>query len=126
VLVGLFCRWLAGAFVFSGFLFVANAAFNNLGHPLLSTLFNWGRATLGTIPFVTIGRAHGPTGVLYGQALGSLVFGLAAMIVAFRVTGRMRAMPPADHGLAVPSGSGRAAMATFAGASSAKAPQAPS
>jgi putative MATE family efflux protein len=116
VLVGLFCRWLAGAFMFTGFLFVANAAFNNLGNPLLSTLFNWGRATLGTIPFVTIGRAHGPAGVLYGQALGSLVFGLAAMLVAFRVTARMRAAPPADHGLAVPSGSGRAALATFAGA----------
>ena len=115
-LVGLFCTWLAGGFIFTGCLYVANAAFNNLGHPLLSTLFNWGRATLGTIPFVTIGRAYGPTGVLWGQMLGSLVFGLAAMVVAFRVTARMRTMPPSDldHGMALPSGSGRAAMATLA------------
>lgn len=115
-LVGLFCTWLAGGFIFTGCLFVANAAFNNLGHPLLSTLFNWGRATLGTIPFVTIGRTYGPAGVLYGQTLGSLVFGLAAMVVAFRVTARMRAVPPSDidHGLALPSGSGRSAMATLA------------
>ncbi len=115
-LVSLFCSWLAGAFIFTGCLFVANAAFNNLGHPLLSTLFNWGRATLGTIPFVTIGRAYGPTGVLYGQTLGSLVFGLAAMVVAFRVTGRMQGVPPDDliHGLALPSGSARSALATLA------------
>ena len=115
-LVGLFCSWLAGGFIFTGCLYVANAAFNNLGHPLLSTLFNWGRATLGTIPFVTIGRAYGPTGVLWGQMLGSLVFGLAAMIMAFRVTARMRAVPQSDldYGMALPSGSGRAAMATLA------------
>jgi putative MATE family efflux protein len=115
-LVGLFCTWLAGGFIFTGCLYVANAAFNNLGHPLLSTLFNWGRATLGTIPFVTVGRAYGPAGVLYGQTLGSLVFGLAAMAVAFRVTARMRTVPQSDldHGMALPSGSGRAALATLA------------
>ncbi|GGF10393.1 MATE family efflux transporter [Aliidongia dinghuensis] len=116
VLIDLFCSWLAGGFVFTGCLFVANAAFNNLGYPLLSTLFNWGRATLGTIPFVAIGRAYGPTGVLYGQTLGSFVFGLIAVIVAFRVTRRLRAVPPSavEHGLAIPSGSGRAALATLA------------
>jgi putative MATE family efflux protein len=115
-LVGLFCAWLAGGFIFTGCLYVANATFNNLGHPLLSTLFNWGRATLGTIPFVAVGRAYGPAGVLYGQTLGSLVFGLAAMVVAFRVTARMRAAPQSDldYGMALPSGSGRAAMATLA------------
>ena len=115
-LVGLYCSWLAGAFIFTGGLFVANAAFNNLGHPLLSTLFNWGRATLGTIPFVTIGRAYGPTGVLFGQATGSLLFGLVAMVVAFRVTGRMRAVTRSDvvYGMALPSGSARAALATLA------------
>jgi putative MATE family efflux protein len=116
LLVTLFCSWLAGAFIFSGCLFVANAAFNNLGHPLLSTLFNWGRATLGTIPFVTLARAWGPQGVLVGQAAGSLLFGLAAVVVAFRVTGRMRgAMAPVpDHALAIPAGSARAALATLA------------
>jgi hypothetical protein len=28
----------------------ANAAFNDLGYPMLSTLLSWGRATLGAIP----------------------------------------------------------------------------
>ena len=44
---------------FIGLLFVANASFNNLGFPLLSTLFNWGRATLGTMPFALIGARYG-------------------------------------------------------------------
>jgi putative MATE family efflux protein len=88
-MVRLFCHWLAGAFLFTGALFVANAAFNNLGHPLLSTLFNWGRATLGTIPFVTLGARHGPPGILLGQAAGSFIFGVLAVIVAFRVTYRL-------------------------------------
>ncbi len=88
-LVRLFCTWLAGSFLFTGALFVANAAFNNLGFPLLSTLFNWGRATLGTIPLVALGAQYGPPGVLTGQAAGSLVFGIVAVIVAFRVVGRL-------------------------------------
>ena len=89
VLVRLFCTWLAGSFVFVGALFVANAAFNNLGFPLLSTLFNWGRATLGTIPLVAIGAHYGPAGVLVGQAAGSVAFGLVAVAVAFRVVARL-------------------------------------
>ena len=33
---------------------VSNAAFNNLGHPFYSTWVNWGRHTLGTVPFVML------------------------------------------------------------------------
>ena len=91
VLVRLFCTWLAGGFLFTGALFVANAAFNNLGYPLLSTAFNWGRATLGTIPLVAIGAQYGPQGVLIGQAAGSVGFGLVAAAVAFRVVARLGA-----------------------------------
>jgi Na+-driven multidrug efflux pump len=67
----------------SGF-FMANASFNNLGYPLLSTFFNWGRATLGMIPFAYFG-AHiaGPKGALLGIGAGSIVFGIAAVITAF-------------------------------------------
>jgi Na+-driven multidrug efflux pump len=67
-----------------GGLFVANAAFNNLGFPLYSTAFNWGRATVGTLPLVWLG-AHfgGAQGALIGAAGGG-VFGIAALIVAFR------------------------------------------
>ena len=43
----------------AGAQFVANAAFNNLGRPNLSTWFNWGKATLGTIPFAWYGAGLG-------------------------------------------------------------------
>jgi len=50
-LVIFFCNGAATIYGFMAGLFVANAAFNNLGYPLLSTAFNWGRATLGTVPW---------------------------------------------------------------------------
>ena len=72
-----FCRFGASAWVFITCLFVANTAFNNLGFPLLAMLFNWGRATLGTIPFVTLGaRWGGVEGAILGFAAGAAVFGL--------------------------------------------------
>ncbi len=87
-----FCRWVAGTFLFTGTLFVANAAFNNLGFATYSMLFNWGRATLGTIPFVTFGAAHfGAEGVMAGQGLGSVAFGILAVFVAYRAVGRIAA-----------------------------------
>jgi hypothetical protein len=67
-------------------LFVANAAFNNLGHPLWSTGFNWARATVGTIPLAWWGAHYGPVQVLAGQAAGTAVFGVLAMWLAFRLT----------------------------------------
>ena len=73
-------------FFFNGLIFVVNAAFNNLGHPYYSTLLNWGRNTLGTIPFVLIGAAwFCAPGVLIGQFLGGTVFALVALILAKRV-----------------------------------------
>lgn len=90
MLVDSFCALIAGSFLFNGFLFVANAAFNNLGFPALSTLFNWGKATLGTIPFVWLGARYGGAyGVLVGQGVGAIVFGTAAMISCYRVTGKL-------------------------------------
>lgn len=86
MLLQAFCSWLAAGFFFAGALFVANAAFNNLGHPLWSTGFNWARATVGTIPLAWWGAHYGPVQVLAGQALGTAVFGALAMWVAFRLT----------------------------------------
>lgn len=84
-LIILFCTWLAITFIFSGTLFVANASFNNLGRPTYSTFFNWGRNTLGIIPMVYLGaHYYGAEGVLVGQALGSMVFGILALMVARR------------------------------------------
>lgn len=89
-LIVFFCLIGGLQWIFLGGLFVANASFNNLGYAFLSTLFNWGRATLGTIPFVTLG-AHwgGPEGGLLGMAVGAAFFGAAAMATAFFVTGRI-------------------------------------
>jgi putative MATE family efflux protein len=85
-LVIFFCLFAAGSFLFNGALFVANAAFNNLGFPAYSTLFNWGRSTLGVIPFVWAGaHLYGAAGVLAGWGLGAVVFGIAAVMVCFRV-----------------------------------------
>lgn len=84
-LVRLFCHWIVASYLFVGLLFVSNTAFNNLGCPLYSTGFNWGRATLGTIPFVMIGAHFGPKGVMIGQALGVTITGGLAMIAALSV-----------------------------------------
>ena len=69
---------------------MANTAFNNLGFPILATVFNWGRATLGTIPFVTLG-AHrwGPEGGYAGVIAGAALFGAAAVATCFYVTARL-------------------------------------
>ena len=89
-LVAFFCAWGAMAWVFLGCLFAANAAFNNLGHAFLSTIFNWGRATLGFIPFVTIGaRMFGPEGVIMGAVAGASIFSVAAIACAYWLAGRL-------------------------------------
>jgi putative MATE family efflux protein len=80
-----FC-WISGPmWFFVGLLFTANAAFNNLGFPFYSTAFNWGRATLGTIPFAWAGaQYYGYKGALAGMMVGSIVFGVASAILAYR------------------------------------------
>ena len=88
-LVYLFCGPLALLFFFNGVIFVANAAFNNLGHPFFSTWVNWGRHTLGTIPFVMVfAWIWGAPGVLIGQAVGGIVFAVIAWVLARRVMAR--------------------------------------
>lgn len=85
-MVHAFCSWVCASFFFAGALFVANAAFNNLGRPLWSTGFNWARATLGTIPFAWWGAHYGPVQVMAGQGAGLVIFGSLAMLVAVRLT----------------------------------------
>ncbi|MDR3461213.1 MAG: MATE family efflux transporter [Beijerinckiaceae bacterium] len=85
-----FCNYGGALWFFLGAIFVANAAFNNLGAPYLSTVFNWGRATLGTIPFVTIGAARfGPEGSYAGIIAGAALFGVAAVGAAYVVIARL-------------------------------------
>ena len=102
-----YCRYGVVAWLFLACLFVANTSFNNLGFPTFSMVFNWGRATLGTIPFVTWGvRYGGVKGGLVGIALGAAVFGLAAVAAAYWTIARLaqRFEPPAQ-----PAGGERAA-----------------
>lgn len=85
-LIVFFCRWLSPLFLFMGALFVANAAFNTLGRPHYSTLLNWGRATLGTVPFVLLGgKFFGAFGVLAGNMAGGVAFGIIATFSAYRL-----------------------------------------
>ncbi len=85
-LLFLFCGPLSLLFFFNGLIFVANATCNNLGAAYQSTVINWGRHTLGTVPFAALGAQWaGAAGVLVGQALGGVVFGLLAIWLAWRV-----------------------------------------
>ena len=72
-----FCYIGAGGFMFNGLLFVANAAFNNLNHPLWSTGFNWTRDAIA-IPLLllVIGASFSAPGIVYVQTIAAvLVFG---------------------------------------------------
>lgn len=85
-LMFLFCGPLSLLFFFNGLIFVANATCNNLGAAYQSTVINWARHTLGTVPFAALGAQWaGAAGVLIGQAAGGVVFGLLAIWLAWRV-----------------------------------------
>jgi Na+-driven multidrug efflux pump len=85
-LVSFFCFVIAGTWIFHGALFVAKASFNNLGAPALATAFNWGKSTIGTIPFALVGvQMGGVKGALIGQGIGALLFGVGGVYAAFRL-----------------------------------------
>ncbi|MEM7775619.1 MAG: MATE family efflux transporter [Pseudomonadota bacterium] len=93
-LIYFFCRWLSPLFVFLGALFVTNAVFNTLGRPHMSTLMNWSRATLGTVPFVTVGGMFaGAHGVLAGNLVGGIFFGVVAVWLCTRHIDRVSLTP---------------------------------
>ena len=89
-LLGFFCHASGFLWLFLGGVFVANAAYNNLGWPVLSAVFNWGRATLGTMPFVTIGALrYGPEGGFIGMIAGAALFGAMAVVTSYVVVGKV-------------------------------------
>jgi putative MATE family efflux protein len=89
-LVGFYCLISGPTWLFLGLLFLANASFNNLGFPVLSTLFNWARATFGTVPFALVGaKLGGPEGALLGVTAGAVLFGLGAIVAAFWTIDRL-------------------------------------
>ena len=85
-LIYLFCGPLSLAWIFNGIIFVGNAAYNNLGHPFYSTWINWGRNTIGIVPFVYFGAKYwGAEGVLIGQMLGGVFVALVSLVIAQRL-----------------------------------------
>jgi len=121
--ISFFCVYASLGWAFNGAVFVGNAAFNNLGFPTYSTALNWGRATIGTIPFAyagawLMGPARGAEGIIAGQAVGGILFAILSMIVCFRVIDRiaLRApdeppLPPASPSAQSPFTSGKGATA---------------
>ncbi len=95
-LLRFFCAVAGPIWLFLGAIFVSNAVFNNLDAPLLSTAFNWGRATFGTVPFVALGVGWGgPRGGYLGLAAGAALFGCFAVVAAYVVVGRIARPAPA-------------------------------
>lgn len=85
-IIRLFCQQISITFIFTGITFVAMAFLNNLGYAKYATLLNMAKMTLGTVPFVTLGALYyGATGILYGQALGSILFGFVALFLTHKV-----------------------------------------
>ena len=85
----------AGGYVFSGALFVSNAAFNNLGKPLNSTACNWFRDGVLMYPCaIGMGYVLAAPGVVYGQALAAILAGTIAVIWASRFVNRLEAETP--------------------------------
>lgn len=105
--ISFFCIYASLAWAFNGAVFVGNAAFNNLGYPTYSTVLNWARATLGTVPFAMVGAwlggpTHGAEGIIAGQSIGGIVFGVISVLICFKVIDRSAAKPADD--LPVPAG----------------------
>ena len=114
-----FARFGAAAFALTGALFVSNAAFNNLGKPIRSTMLNWSRdaAVIPMLAFVLAGTWGAGDAILV-QGLASILVGSAAIVFAGRFIATVR--PGADDGAAltvpepVPFASGRATLAARA------------
>lgn len=71
---------------FNGLLFVSNSAFNNLKRPLWASFLNWGRQTVGILPFIYIGSLYfGADGILIGQVLGAVAFSVFGILLSFHL-----------------------------------------
>jgi Na+-driven multidrug efflux pump len=75
----------AGTFIFTGMMFVANAAFNNMGKPVWSTALNWFRDGLLTLPAALwLSGIFAASGVIYAQGLVAFLVGILATFWGFR------------------------------------------
>ncbi|MEL7347724.1 MAG: MATE family efflux transporter [Pseudomonadota bacterium] len=112
-----FTAYGAAAWLFSGWLFVSNAACNNLGHPLWSTGFNWSRdgavIPLLALLFAALG-ASSAGNVITIQAISALSVGIAAVVITGRFLMARLEAPAGETTptpVLAPFTSGRAAMA---------------
>lgn len=81
VVLRAFTHIAAFGYSFTGFIFVANAAFNNLGRPGFSTMSNWLRDGILMYPACLLfGTWFSAQGVLYGQMAASMVAGMVALV----------------------------------------------
>ncbi len=92
--VRIFTHWAAGSFVLTGALFVANATFNNLGRPLISTGANWFRDGILMFPAALLmtGLFAAP-GVIWANAAANILAGGIAALLAWRYIRSLQ--PPA-------------------------------
>jgi len=80
----------AGGWIFTGALFVANSAFNSLGKPLWSTLFNWLRDGVILWPLaVLFSTWFAASGAIYGAALSGVIVGTAAALTGWFYVARL-------------------------------------
>jgi putative MATE family efflux protein len=86
-----FTHYAAGSFIFTGALFCANAAFNNLGRPIWSTGANWFRDGLLIMPIaMTMAIWAGAEGVVWAQAAANVIAGTLAASLAWRYIGTLK------------------------------------
>lgn len=110
-LVAFFINLVIATFLFNSMMFVANGAFNNLGLATHSTVLNWAKATIGTVPFVWVGASiAGAHGVIAGWGLGAVAFGILAIVWCLRVVNKLDGDPPQDE---LPPPLWRAALSAF-------------
>ncbi|WP_088622022.1 MATE family efflux transporter [Oceanicola sp. 22II-s10i] len=89
-----FTFYMAPALAFTGALYVANAAFNNLGRPISATIANWIRDGLLTWPLAFgLGAAYGANGVLMGQAGAAILAGTIGAWIGWRYVKGLRDRP---------------------------------
>ncbi|MGB3146194.1 MAG: MATE family efflux transporter [Paracoccaceae bacterium] len=86
-----FTHWAAGAFIFTGAIFVSNACFNNLGRPLLSTATNWLRDGVLMLPLsIAMTGLFAETGVVWANGLANIIVGLLAGWLCLRYIRQLR------------------------------------
>ena len=80
----------AGLFLFSGYLYVSNSAFNALGRPRTSMMLNWMRDGVLSYPFaLVLAYYFAANGVIYAQGVAGFLTGLLGLFLAFRFVSQL-------------------------------------